>query len=332
MIEVRNLSKSYRTFTKKPGLLGSLASVIRRQWVDRKALDHVSFTAEKGEIFGLLGANGAGKTTLIKILSGILHAPDGYVRVDGHEPYKRDTSFRRSIALVMGQKAQLWWDLPAADSFLLLKEIYSLSDSQYKRSLDTLTEMLDTQHLLQIPLRRLSLGERMKMEIAAALLHNPSVIFLDEPTIGLDLKSQKAIRSFLLQYVKTYNPLVILTSHYIQDIEALCGRVLILRDGSVVYEGPLTGIRSHYRDERIIMIRSERSDGSLLHFMEQKAEEFQYRFLSKGDDFVQITAGVSGLEKLLSVITSYKGIADIRIESESTENAIESLQSGGSDS
>src|SRR5688572_3316183 len=183
MIEVRGLSKTFRVHKKAPGLRASLRSLFRRQWIEKHAVRDVSFRVAEGEIVGLLGANGAGKTTLVKMLAGIVHPTSGDASVLGHRPWDRDTEFRRRIALIMGQKAQLWWDLPAADGFLLLKEVYRIPDAEYRRALDYLVQVLGVGAELTTPLRRLSLGERMKMELVAALLHGPQVVFLDEPTI-----------------------------------------------------------------------------------------------------------------------------------------------------
>ena len=239
MIEVRGLGKTYRTHRKAPGLWGSVRGLFRREHVEKHAVVDVSFDVGPGEIVGLVGPNGAGKTTVVKMLAGIVHPTTGHIRVLDHEPWKRDNAFRSRIALVMGQKQQLWWDLPAADSFDLLREIYRIPRERYKATLDELVEALAVGPYLTVPVRRLSLGERMRMELVAALLHRPDVVFLDKPTIGLDLTAQRAIREFLLDYQRRVQPAVILTSHYMEDIERLCPRILILREGRIVFDGPL---------------------------------------------------------------------------------------------
>lgn len=244
MIEVKALTKSFVVHEKEPGLKASLAGLFRRRWTEKRALDSISFSAGPGEIVGLVGANGAGKTTLVKILAGIVAPSSGFARVLGYDPWRRENALRRQIALIMGQKAQLWWDLPASDSFLLLKEIYQIPDADFRARVAELASALDVAPQLKTPVRRLSLGERMKVEIMAALLHNPRVIFLDEPTIGLDLTAQRSIRRFLREYRERFNPIVILTSHYMQDIEELCERVLIIRDGKFVFDGSLQSIRN----------------------------------------------------------------------------------------
>lgn len=252
MIEVRDLTKTFVVHQKEPGLRASLASLFHRKTVEKHAVRGVSLNVEEGEILGLVGANGAGKTTLVKMLAGIIHPTSGEARVLGHRPWERDDRYRRQIALIMGQKAQLWWDLPAADSFLLLKEIYRLSDADFRSSLGYLVEVLGVGDQLTTQLRRLSLGERMKMELIAALLHSPRVVFLDEPTIGLDLSAQRAIRDFILQYREEHKPAMILTSHYMEDIQRLCERIVIIRDGEFVYDGALSQVSTLYADTKVV--------------------------------------------------------------------------------
>ena len=255
MIQAEKLAKTFYVHEKEPGLKGSLVALVRRKKIAREAVRGVSFEVGEGEIVGLVGANGAGKTTVVKMLAGIIHPSAGRARVLGFDPWKRDDRMRRQIALIMGQKAQLWWDLPAADSFLLLKEIYQVEERRYRENLAYLSEVLGVASQLRVQLRRLSLGERMKMELIAALLHSPRVVFLDEPTIGLDLTAQRAIREFLLQYRREHRPAMILTSHYMEDIERLCERLLILRDGELVYDGALAGIRSFYGAKKVLTAR-----------------------------------------------------------------------------
>jgi ABC-2 type transport system ATP-binding protein len=254
MIKVENLSKTFTTSLKEPGIKASFLSLFRQKKITRYALKNVSFEISAGEIVGLIGANGAGKTTLSKILSGIIHRSSGKVTVLGTDPWERKISFRKSMSLIMGQKASLWWDLPAYDCYLLLKEIYQIPESEFKSRVEFLAQTLGIADQLKVQIRKLSLGERMKVELIAALLHNPQVIYLDEPTIGLDLTAQKAVRNFLLQYKKKYNPCMILTSHYMDDIEELCERIIILKEGEVVYDGALKEIMSKYANEKQIQL------------------------------------------------------------------------------
>lgn len=246
VIHVENLTKTFYVHRKEPGFWPSVRSLFHREQVAKEALRSVSLDVAEGEILGLVGPNGAGKTTLVKMLAGIIHPTAGTATVLGHEPWKRSNEFRRQIALIMGQKAQLWWDLPAADSFLLLREIYRIPHDQYHETLEALSSILDVKDHLTTQLRRLSLGERMKMELIAALLHQPRVVFLDEPTIGLDLTAQRAIRDFLLTYRETHRPAMILTSHYMEDIERLCKRIVIIRDGAFIFDGLLRDVMDRY--------------------------------------------------------------------------------------
>lgn len=254
MIHVKNLSKTFTVNEKEPGLKGSFKSLFKRKIITKYALNNINFDIHEGEIVGLIGANGAGKTTLSKILSGIIHPSSGEISVLGTDPWKREISFRKKMSLIMGQKASLWWDLPALDCYLLLKEIYQINDEDYHTRLNFLAETLGIKDQLKVQIRRLSLGERMKVELIAALLHNPQVVFLDEPTIGLDLTAQKAVRKFLLDYRRQFNPCMILTSHYMEDIEELCERIIILKEGSIVYDGPLKDIIAKYANEKQIIL------------------------------------------------------------------------------
>ena len=221
-IVAQGLSKIYRVQKKPPGLLASVKAVFQRTYTDVRAVDDVNATVRRGELVGFLGPNGAGKTTTLKMMAGLLEPTTGSVRVLGYEPFKRERPFQRRFALVLGQKNQLWWDLPASESFLLNKEIYGVSDRDYRRTLDELSDLLDLRPLLDVQVRKLSLGERMKCELAAALLHKPDVLFLDERTIGLDVVMQQKIREFIGAYQREHHATILLTSHYMDDVKALC--------------------------------------------------------------------------------------------------------------
>jgi ABC-2 type transport system ATP-binding protein len=255
IIEAQGLSKTYRVSLKKEGLLGSLRGLVRRKYKEVRAVDGVSFSIEPGEMVAFLGPNGAGKTTTLKMLSGIIYPTAGTARVLGYVPWERADPFRRQFALVMGQKNQLWWDLPAADSFQLHREIYSLSAADFERTLGELTEMFNVGQLTRQPVRELSLGERMKMELIAALLHQPRLLLLDEPTIGLDVVAQAAIQRCLKDYNAQRGVTVLLTSHYMRDVEALCSRVLVINHGVVIYDGPLSGIREQFGRSKIVKLQ-----------------------------------------------------------------------------
>ncbi len=255
IIEAQGLTKTYRVFQKKPGLGGALRGLFRRQHKEVRAVDGVSFAIEPGEMVAFLGPNGAGKTTTLKMLSGLIYPTSGAARVLGFVPWERHDAFRRRFSLIMGQKNQLWWDLPAADSFQLHREIYSLPPEQFDRTLADLTEMFGVAELTRQPVRELSLGERMKMELIAALLHQPQLLLLDEPTIGLDIIAQVAIQKCLREYNTRRGVTMLLTSHYMRDVEALCSRVLVITHGQVVYDGPLARIIEQFGRDKIVRLQ-----------------------------------------------------------------------------
>jgi ABC-2 type transport system ATP-binding protein len=246
IIEAEGLTKTYRVFQKTPGLGGALRGLFRRTYKEVQAVADVSFTIEPGEMVAFLGPNGAGKTTTLKMLSGLIYPTSGSARVLGFVPWERPDAFRRRFSLVMGQKNQLWWDLPAADSFNLHREIYSLPRETFDRTLGQLTDLFGVGALTRQPVRELSLGERMKMELIASLLHEPQLLLLDEPTIGLDVVAQVAIQHCLKEYNARRGVTMLLTSHYMRDVEALCARVLVIAHGRVVFDGPLTAITDRF--------------------------------------------------------------------------------------
>jgi ABC-2 type transport system ATP-binding protein len=257
MIKVQNLRKSFTSHVKDPGLAGSLKSLFKRKNITKDALKSVNLEIQQGEIVGLIGANGAGKTTLVKILAGIVHPTSGEATVLGFKPWERNNEYRKQMSLIMGQKAQVWWDLPALDSFILLKEIYQIDDAVYKNNLEFLADTLMVKDQLRTQVRKLSLGERMKVELMAALLHQPRVIFLDEPTIGLDISAQKAVREFMKNYQREFRPITILTSHYMEDIKELCPRIVIIKEGEFVYDGALSKIQGMMGDEKCLTVTTK---------------------------------------------------------------------------
>ena len=259
IIEVDRLSKTYVTHKREQGTLGAIRSLITRQKVEVHAVQGVSFTIEEGELVGFLGPNGAGKTTTLKMLSGILYPTSGKATVMGYVPWERKPAFQRQMSIVMGQKMQLWWDLPAYESFILLKELYEVDDRTFERRLNELAEMLDIKRLLHTQVRRMSLGERMKCELLAALLHAPKVVFLDEPTIGLDVVSQKRIREFLKEYNRQAKTTILLTSHYMQDIQALCERVIIIDHGRIIFDNTLQMLVEQYSDSKLLKLTFDRA-------------------------------------------------------------------------
>ncbi|MDB5100416.1 MAG: hypothetical protein JWM80_4837 [Cyanobacteria bacterium RYN_339] len=320
MIKVRQLTKHFRVHTKEPGLKGSIQSLFRRQWLDKVALDDVSLDVGPGEILGLIGSNGAGKTTLVKTLTGILHPTSGTVEVLGRVPWERSDDFRRQIALIMGQKAQLWWDLPASDCFLLLREIYQIPKAQFVETLDYLVEHLQVRDQLNIQIRRLSLGERMKMELIAALLHRPKVVYLDEPTIGLDLGAQRAIREFLLQYRAEHQPAMILTSHYMEDIQSLCKRIVIMTQGRVVYDGSLERVVNDYATHRVILAGLKGDPGTVA-FHPELGE-----VVAATPEQIRVRVPRAKTADAASFLLAHYPVADITIEEEDISAIIEKLQ------
>jgi ABC-2 type transport system ATP-binding protein len=239
MIEVSQLTRVFRTYKKQPGFWGGVRGLFHREFEETRAADDISFTIGEGEFVGFLGPNGAGKTTTLKMLSGLIYPTSGRARVAGFDPTKRENAYRRIFALVLGQKNQLWWDLPAIESFNLLRAIYALPAEEFRKSLDELVSLLEVEKKLNVMVRELSLGERMKMELIAALLHRPRVLFLDEPTIGLDVVSQKNVRQFLRDYNRRHRVTILLTSHYMADIKELCERVIVIHKGKKIYDGAL---------------------------------------------------------------------------------------------
>ena len=256
VIRVEHLKKEFEYYKKGPGLQGSLHNLFHREMLKKEAVKDISFSVERGEMIGLLGPNGAGKTTTLKMLSGILFPTAGEVEIDGYIPWERKNAFKRRFSIVMGQKNQLWWDLPASDSFYLNKCIFDVPDGEYRRTVEELSELLDVKDLMNVQVRRLSLGERMKMEILAALIHRPDILFLDEPTIGLDILSQQKIRDFLKTYNEQTKTTVILTSHYMRDIEELCRRAVIINQGQLVYDGTLADINHRMGDRKLLSLKS----------------------------------------------------------------------------
>jgi len=255
MIEVQNLTRVFRTYKKQPGFWGGVKGLFRRDFEEIAAAKDISFSIEEGEFVGFLGPNGAGKTTTLKMLSGLIFPTSGSARVAGFDPTRRENAYRRLFALVLGQKNQLWWDLPASESFLLLRHIYSIPAEDFQKTLDELIDLLGVREKLNVQVRELSLGERMKMELIAALLHRPRVLFLDEPTIGLDVVSQRAVRQFLRDYNRKHKVTILLTSHYMADIKELCERVIVIHKGRKIHDGNLDKLNSEASSLKIIRFR-----------------------------------------------------------------------------
>ncbi|NPA27148.1 MAG: ATP-binding cassette domain-containing protein [Chloroflexi bacterium] len=253
VITVHGLSKKYRVPLREPGLRATIRHLLAPQYREVIALQDISFTLEAGEAVGYLGPNGAGKTTTLKILAGVLYPDQGDVRVLGFVPFEGHAAFKKRIAFVMGRKGQLWWDLPALDMFRLFQEIYQVPETDFRRRLDELAARFRVSHLLTTPVRNLSLGERTKMELIAALLHGPQVLFLDEPTLGLDVLAQHEIRTLLRTYVREQGLTLLMASHYMRDVEALCDRVILLDQGRIRFDGPLHALKARYAPYREVI-------------------------------------------------------------------------------
>ena len=261
-IEVSGLSRTFRAYQKQPGVAGALRGLFRRRYERVHAVCDISFTVEPGEFVGFVGPNGAGKTTTLKMLSGLLHPTSGTARVLGFIPWERPNAYRRQFALLLGQKNQLWWDLPASESFALNARIYGIDDADKERRVAELSERLDVRDKLEVQVRELSLGQRMKMELIAALLHEPRVLFLDEPTLGLDVVSQQTVRQFLRDYSRRRETTILLTSHYMADIEALCKRVIIIDQGALFFDGALETVVDRFADFKLITLHCDDAAGA----------------------------------------------------------------------
>jgi ABC-2 type transport system ATP-binding protein len=315
IIEADGLTKVYRVYQKKEGLLGAVRGLFRRQYKDVRAVDGVTFAIEPGEMVAFLGPNGAGKTTTLKMLAGLIFPTAGSARVLDYTPWERAGPFRRQLALVMGQKNQLWWDLPAADSFELHRAIYSLPEDQFRRTLGELTDLFQVGTLTRQPVRELSLGERMKMELIAALLHQPRLLLLDEPTIGLDVLAQVTIQRCLREYNAARGVTMLLTSHYMKDVEALCSRVLVITHGRLIYDGPLAGITEQFGRSKLVKLQlaEEPAAGALDRFGE----------VTRADGpLVELRVERGRLPEVLAAILDRYTVLDLNVQDPPLEQVI----------
>jgi len=314
-IQIRGLRKSYRVYQKKQGLWASLTGLFQREYRDVDAVKGIDLDVEQGEFVAFLGPNGAGKTTTLKLLSGVISPSGGEARVLGHVPWQRENAYRRRFALVMGQKNQLWWDLPAQESFQLHQQIYRIDPSEFRRTHDELVDLLELRQLLGQPVRELSLGERMKMELTAALLHSPEILFLDEPTIGLDVIAQHNIQKFLKHYQQERKITILLTSHYMKDVAALCRRVVIIAYGEIIYDGSLAGIVDQFSGYKVLSLQfaDDRmpSDlaryGEVIEIVEPKAR-------------LRVDRG--SIAKVLSAVLANHTVEDVSVEDPPLEEVI----------
>ena len=317
-IEVRELCREYKVFRKREGLMASVRGLFHREHTIVSAVRNVSFSIDEGEMVAFLGPNGAGKTTTLKLLSGLVVPSSGTATVLGHVPWKREDAYRRRFSLVTGQKEQLWWDLPAQESFRLHKEIYRIPAEDYTRRIDELTDLLEVRRLMAQPVRELSLGERMRMELIAALLHRPDVLFLDEPTIGLDVVSQRRVQEFLRHYQREQRITVILTSHYMKDVEALCERAIVINKGTVIHDGPLAAIIDRFSRHKIIELQF--SDNGCPEGLERFG-----RIVETRPPRVRIQVEKQRVSECLATILSQHSVDDISVVERPLEDVIAEL-------
>ena len=318
-INVKHINKTFKVAKRSSGLKATLKSFFKRNYIYIEAIKDISFQIEKGEIVGYIGPNGAGKSTTIKILSGILLPDSGECKINGLTPWKDREKDVSKIGVVFGQRSQLWWDIPAEDTFDLLKDIYNLDDNEYLKTKTELVKLLNIEEIIQIPVRQLSLGQRMRCEIAASLIHNPSILFLDEPTIGLDAVSKEIVRDFIKKLNKEKKTTVILTTHDMSDIEALAKRIILIGKGKILYDGSLNSLKNKYGHIKKITVTSEdkvksfRKNGIISY---EKVDNY-YSFMI---DITKVT-----VSDFLNYLSSKLNINDIQIDSESIDNIIVKL-------
>jgi ABC-2 type transport system ATP-binding protein len=322
MIEVDRLRKWYRVHRRAPGLGAALRSLFHRSYEDVKAVEGISFSISAGERVGFLGPNGAGKTTTLKVLSGLLHPTEGRVTVAGFVPRERARGFLEQITLVMGQKQQLLWDLPPSETFLLNRAIYDIPRKQYDATLAELTELLDLAPLLGKPTRQLSLGERMKCELAVALLHRPKVLFLDEPTIGLDVSMQATVRGFIRAYNERFGATVLLTSHYMEDVAALCPRVMVIDKGRMIYDGGLSDLVRRVRPDKRMLLRLSRP-------VERRDLEALGSVIEHGDAEAIVQVSQDALQPAVARALSSLPLTDLTVEDPPLEEVMRDLFAQG---
>lgn len=321
IISTSNLSKMYTRFEKEAGLIGSIKSLFNRKLITKTAVNSFNLEIKAGEFVGLIGPNGAGKTTLIKMLTGIISPTSGSISVLGHTPNELKDAYKREYAVVMGQKSQLFFDLTPADTFLLLKEIYCISDGEYRKNIAYFTELFSVTQYLNVQVRTLSLGERMKMELIAALLHNPKILYLDEPTIGLDAVAQRQIRTFLKEVNRDRGTTIILTSHYMEDIKSLCSRCVVVNGGSKIYDGALSTLFDRYQTHKLIRVTFEQETSYSPAYPVEIIEQHPYllSFMARKQD----------VRAILKEVMDNCDINDISIEEEDIGNVVERIYTNG---
>lgn len=328
-IEARGLTKEFKSYKSRSGLMGAFRDLFNRNYITIKAVDGINLTIKEGEMVGYIGENGAGKSTTIKMLTGILQPTAGFLRVNGMDPHREREKFVKTIGVVFGQRSQLWWDIAVQESFTLLKKVYRVPDQQYKKHMDYVIEVLDIGDLLNRPVRKLSLGQRMRCELAAALIHNPPLLFLDEPTIGLDVLVKMKIREFLKEMNKEYGTTILLTTHDLSDIEALCSRVIILDEGKIIYDGELNKLRDQMGSKKAVYIDfpypvtldqlAKVTEGLPVSW--SQIHPMQYRGVFAHEDL--------SVSQLLGKIIPHFEVTDLSIETMTTEEVVRKIYEEG---
>lgn len=315
-INVNHISKTFKVAKRQSGLKASLKSFFKRNYIYIEAVKDVSFEIEKGEIIGYIGPNGAGKSTTIKMLSGILTPDEGTININGLSPSKDRIKYVSNIGVVFGQRSQLWWDIPALDTFDLLKDIYKLNESEFNKTKEQLIELLDLKNIVNIPVRQLSLGQRMRCEIAASLIHKPSILFLDEPTIGLDAESKIKVRNFIKKINKEMNTTIILTTHDMSDIEALAKRIILIGKGQILYDGNIKNLKEKYDNTKEIQIITKNKLNKLNKkgIIKQTKKDYGYNFI--------LDTNLLSISNFLKYLSNLIDIKDIEIENENIDNII----------
>lgn len=320
MIKTENLTKTFLSYKKEPGITGSIKALFKRNYIEKSAVENFNLDIKPGEIIGLLGPNGAGKTTLMKMFTGIIVPSSGTLEVLGYKPHERDKEFRKKISLVMGQKSQLWWDIPAMDSFLLLQKYYEIPKDSFNKRVGYLSDLLEVKKYLHIHVRKLSLGERMKLELMASLLHDPEIIFLDEPTIGLDLLAQENIRDFIKAYHQEHKVTLILTSHYMADVAALCKRLVLIFEGKKRYDGSIEKFEKILGQAKIVSFTFSKPQEPLEPIWEGLDATW-----SAAKDYVELRLPEDDLRSISTKILAEKEVIEFSTEKMPIERVMKAL-------